>query len=201
MNHLKGGLKVLTGYLISLVVFIIFLYPFIGITKDNFYKWLPVYSIIFFLLMLVLIYTDIRKLAAKEKRPQYDLNPYPFKGFILGLIGFSPIILIELIYPLIVLDSETLVRIKHLALNTILGPLYFIIRFAGGTAAAYVIASLIVPLIAMLAYLAGYYGLGADKSLKASLNDRNASSTQEFKKSPWNPSTNENRDKVKKSKN
>lgn len=158
MNYIKGGLKVFFGYCISLLMFGVFLYVFISITGDRFSFWLPFYSFLFFLMMFLIIYSDLNKLAMKEKRPQYNLNPYPLKGFIFGLIGFSPFILLELIYPLINLNDDVLERIKHLALNTLLGPLYWVLRIFGSTTGAYIAVSLLVPLIAMLGYLSGHYG-------------------------------------------
>jgi len=188
MNYIKGGLKVLVGYLISLLIFVIFLYMFLSISKDNFYKWLPVYSFVLFLLMFAILYSDIKKLAVKEKRPQYGLKPYPLKGLVLGLIGFSPVIVLELVYPLISFDSDTLNKIKELVINTIMGPLYFAVRLAGGTTLAYAAASLIVPVIAMLAYLAGYHGVQPGKMFKRK---QPQPSEKTFQKSPWNPSVKE----------
>ena len=187
MNYIKGGLKVFTGYLMSLLVFVIFLYLFISVTKDSFYAWLPLYSFILFVLMFLIIYSDMRKLAVKERKPQYNLNPYPFKGLVLGLIGFSPLILLELVYPLLIFGSEPLNRVKHLVLNTLMGPLYFVVRLGNGSVWAYAAASLVVPVIAMLAYLAGYYGFELMKFFGIGKNKADGTAPK-FTKSPWNPS-------------
>jgi hypothetical protein len=194
-NYLKGGLKVLSSYIITLIFFIVFLYTFIVIAKDNFVDWLPYYSLINFLLLFVIIYTEYKRLGKKEKRPQYDLNPYPFKGLIYGIIGFLPVIILELIYPFISFNNEIYDRIKELALDAIMGPLYFIIKIGNRSIISYVIASLTVPVITMLAYLAGYYGFDL-KKLIGKKNDIKAT-TKQFKKSPWNPSVNENPKKSK----
>src|SRR5690554_1542045 len=93
-NHIKGGLKVLGDYGAGLLIYFILLYTFIAITGEGFSAWLPVYSFIMFSIMALILYSDMWSLAVKEKKPQYNLNPYPAKGFVLGLIGFFPIIII-----------------------------------------------------------------------------------------------------------
>jgi len=158
-DYIKNGFRIFIDYLISLVIFGVFLYTFLAITKDNYSKWIPIYSFIIFILLYFMVYSDLKKLAIKEKRPQYNLKPYPLKGLILGFIGFSPLIIIQLIYPLIVFEDPVANRIKELVLKTLLGPVYFMVRLFGGTTIAYVIASLLVPLVSMFAYMAGFYGL------------------------------------------
>ncbi len=162
-KYIKGSLKVLTNYCTFMIIFAVFLSMLIGIARENFISWLPVYSGAIFFLMMLVLYSDMKSIAVKEKRPQYNLSPYPFKGFILGVLGFSPFILLQLIYPLINLDNPLAARIKHLALNTLLGPVYVFIRLVGdlggGAIAAYAIASLTIPVIAMFGYMAGFYGI------------------------------------------
>lgn len=192
-DYIKNGLKALTGYLISLLIFGVFLYVFLSIAKESFSKWLPVYSFVFFLLMFAIIYSDYKRLAVKERKPQYNLNPYPVKGLLYGLIGFSPFILMELVYPLIILDNPAVNRLKEVAFKTLLGPLYWLIRLMGGTVAAYAAAALVVPVVAMLGYLAGFYGFELGKHFKTPAVNQG----QSFSKSPWNPSV-ENKAKSKK---
>jgi len=198
MNYIKNGLKVLFGYCISLLVFGIFIYVFISLAKDNMSMLLPFYSLLFFLMVFAIIYTDMKKLAEKEKKPQYDLHPYPLKGLIYGIIGFSPIILLEIVSVFLVFGDQMAERIKHLAINTLMGPLYFIIRLASGLPIGYILASLVVPLIALLGYLAGFYGFSITKHIKK---DKQGSATQAtFKKSPWNPTNKASSSPVKKKK-
>lgn len=185
MSYVKNGSKVLFGYLVSLLVFGIFIYVFISLAKDNMYVLLPYYSLLFFLLAFSIIYSDMKKLAEKEKKPQYDLKPYPVKGLVYGAIGFLPVALLEVISVFLVFGDQMADRIKHLAVNTLMGPLYFIIRMAGEAPIGYILASLAVPVIAMLGYMAGYYGFNVKKALKKT--DENQNTQQVFKKSPWNP--------------
>lgn len=198
MMNVKNGLKVLFGYCISLLVFGIFIYVFISLAKDNTGPLLPYYSLLFFLMAFSIIYTDMKKLAEKEKKPQYDLHPYPIKGLVYGLIGFAPIMLLEIISVFIVFEDQFAGRIKELAVNTLMGPLFFIIKAAGEHPIGYILASLTVPLIAMLGYLAGFYGFHITKAMKKE--DPNKSSQPVFKKSPWNPTNKASATPVKKKK-
>lgn len=162
-NYFKNGLKVFFDYCISLIIFVIFLYVFLGLTKDNYSFWIPLYSFINFLLLFSILYGDIKKVAMKEKRPQYDLKPYPMKGLFIGLIGFLPFFLLQLIYPLIIFNDPIYNRVKELVLKTLLGPVYFVVRLFGVTTLGYVVASLLIPIVSMLAYMAGYYGFELKK--------------------------------------
>ena len=198
MNYIKNGLKVLFGYCISLLVFGIFIYVFISLAKDNMSMLLPFYSLLFFLMVFAIIYTDMKKLAEKEKKPQYDLHPYPLKGLIYGIIGFSPIIVLEIVSVFLVFGDQVAERIKHLAINTLMGPLYFIIRLASEQPIGYILASLTVPLIALLGYLAGFYGFSITKHIKKE-KQSNASQAA-FKKSPWNPTNKASSSPVRKKK-
>lgn len=175
-NIIKGSLKVFANYLISLIIFVLFLYTFFLIVKENYSKWLPLYSGINFILMASIMYNDLKKLAKKEKRPQYALNPHPLKGLLLGVIGFLPVVIFEIVYIFLNFDNEIKNRIAELALKTILGPVYIFVRLIGGTTVGYILASLTVPVVAMLGYMAGYYGFELrDKKLKKKLVNNNVS--------------------------
>jgi len=149
-NLLKNSLKVLSDYAISLVIFGVFIVTFI--------EHRVIYSGVIFVIMCSIIYADMKQLAIKEKRPQYDLKPHTLKGLIFGLIGFSPFIILTLVYPHISFESELYNNLKRLIYNGLLGPVYFIAKLGGGSFAAYLTATLVVPVIAMLSYMAGYYG-------------------------------------------
>lgn len=166
-NYISGGLKVLITYCITLVIFVVFLFTVISLAKDNFGFWLSVYSFAMFLLLAAMVYSDMERLALKEKRPQYNLNPYLMKGLVYGLIGMIPFAVLEIIYPLINLGDPILERMKHLALNTLLGPLYGFIKLGNESAVAYVLALFIVPVIAMLGYMAGLKGFKLRKTKTA----------------------------------
>lgn len=157
-NYFKGALKVFVGYCTVLLIFVIFLITVLSLAKDNLGPWLSIYSFVNFLLLFLIIYSDMKKLAIKEKRPQYNLDPYPFKGFVYGAIGFLPFIAIQMIYPFLNFNDALFDRIKYLALNTLLGPLFVFIKLGGKTALSHIAASSLVPIVSMLGYMAGFYG-------------------------------------------
>lgn len=150
MNYLKGSLRVMADYCISLLIFSFFIITF--------FNHRIIYSFIIFLLFVFLLHSDIKRLAIKEKRPQYNLKPHPFKGLILGFIGFSPFIALVLVYPLITFNNSFYDNLKRVILNVLLGPLYFFVKLGGSTYTMYLAAMLIVPVATMISYLAGYYG-------------------------------------------
>lgn len=157
-EHLKGSLKVLTAYGAITLIFIVFLPIILNLMSDGSEYWLTVYSGVTFFLMLLMVYGDMKRLAEKERRPQYDLSHYVLKGLVLGLIGFLPVIILELLYPVIVFDDELKNRAKQLVLHTLMGPLFVIIKLGGKTFAAYALASAVVPVTSMLGYMAGLFG-------------------------------------------
>ncbi len=194
---IKNGMKILADYSMALIVFLIFLYPFFGLTKDNVYVWLPLYSAVFFIFAFAVIYADMKDLAKKEKRPQYELKPYPLKGAVYGLVGMAPVAVLVLVGALLHFSSFTADRIRHLIVNIILGPLYFVYRPLNESLTGYIISMLLLPLIAMLGYLAGFYGIeifGKVFRKKAAVQER------EFSKSPWNPTNNAKKSSGKKKK-
>lgn len=181
-NHLKGGLKVLGDYLAGLLIYFILLYTFIAITGDKFSEWLPVYSLVMFLLTALIIYSDMWGLAEKEKKPQYQLDPYPLKGLVLGFIGFSPLIIIQLVALFLNFKEPVFNSLKTAILqNILLGPLYFSLNLFGKTVIAHIITSLIIPILCMISYLMGFYGIEIKKAKKRVEVERK----QEL--SPWNP--------------
>lgn len=197
-NHIKGGLKVLGNYAAALLIYVILLYTFIAITGEKFSKWLPLYSFFMFILMVLMLYSDLWHLAAKEKRPQYELNHYPLKGLVLGLIGFLPIVIIELIAYFLNFEEPAFNNLKNVILDHIvLGPLSFSISLFGKTAIAYIITSLIVPVLSMIAYMMGYYGIQIKKVLGLK---KEESYERKQELSPWNPARKEIEDEKKKKK-
>ena len=185
MNYIKNSFKVLFGYLVSLLVFAIFIYVFISLAKDNISMLLPYYSLLFFFMAFAIVYTDMKKLAEKEKKPQYNFDPYPLKGLVYGFIGFLPVILIVVVSFFVTFGNQFADHLKHLAINTLMGPLFFIIRIASEAPLGYIAACLVIPVIAMLGYLAGFYGFNVTGYLKKKDNSKTAQPT--FRKSPWNP--------------
>jgi hypothetical protein len=184
-NYIRNGARILYNYVLSLILFVVFVYIFITIAGNNFGNLLPLYSFIIFLFTFFIIYSETRRLALKEKKPQNGLNPYPVKGLVYGAIGFLPIAVLEVVSVFITFGSEFGNNLKNIALNTIMGPLFFIIKPLGEKPLGYAAASLIIPVVSMLGYMAGYYGFSVMKSLKK---EDKKPKAKAFEKSPWNPS-------------
>ena len=184
-NYIKGGLKAIGNYGATLIIYVILFYAFMAITGESFDTWLPLYSCVMFVIMAVLLYTDMWHLAAKEKRPQYELSPYPLKGLVLGLLGVLPLVIIVVLGYSIVLSDEVLNALKLFVVErVILGPVYFIIALFNKTIIGYIVALLSIPLLAMLGYIFGYYGIQLGAKIKIK-NEVSYEKKQEL--SPWNP--------------
>lgn len=183
-NYIKNGLKILYNYALALVLFIVFVYIFITIAGNNFGNLLPLYSGIIFIFTFFIIYSETKRLGIKEKKPQNGLNPYPLKGLVYGIAGFLPIALLEVISVFISFGTEFANHLKHVAVNAIMGPVFFIIKPFDEKPLGYIIASLMIPLVSMLGYMAGYYNFELLKKFKKG----KKLEAKGFEKSPWNPS-------------
>lgn len=193
-KFIKTSIEILTSYLSILLIFVLFLYVFLSFAKDNYSKWIPFYSFIHFLLLYILIYPNMKKTAQKEKKyQQHENQAYPLKGFWYGVVGFSPFILISLLYVLYVLYFGYL-RPVEVAYKTLIGPIYWVARVFGLTIPGYVICLLVVPIIAGIAYLFGYYDIDVLKKL----GKKQPEQAKPFRKSPWNPSVKQEQNKKKK---
>lgn len=154
-KYKKGSLRVFIDYSIAIGFFIVFIVPL--------RKYLLI-SLIYFILMAMLFYSDISKFAEMEKKDPEQYQPHPLKGLILGFLGFSPFILIQLILPMIDFSVRTADFIfkfgtfRHTFIHILLGPFYFFIKVGGESTASYVISSLIIPVWATVCYALGYYG-------------------------------------------
>lgn len=183
---LRKALKTSIDYLVVLLIFLVFLYTFVAITGGKFTGWFPVYSIVNFIILFFILYSDYKQLAAKEKKPQYGLKSYPIKGLYLGIVGFIPMVVVFFILLMINIQDEALAKLMNLFADGVLGPVYFIVQAGGGTVVAYAAAILAVPAIVTLGYLAGYYdfsirgGLGKKKETVSKVD-------KAFEPSPWNP--------------
>ncbi|NLY18718.1 MAG: hypothetical protein GX045_07160 [Clostridiaceae bacterium] len=155
-SQIKRGLKVTGDYFISLLIFGVFSSIALSIFKDNMERGIFVFSIILFLIMSSMIYTGMIDTAIREKRPQYNINPPPYKGFLYGIIGTIPIFLIQLIYYTVRVPEEFL-TLKRRVLQAFTGPLYWLARFISREVWAYHLVLLVIPVIAGLGYLAGYH--------------------------------------------
>ena len=183
-NYIRNSARILYSYALTLILFIVFVYIFITMTGNNFGKLLPLYSLIVFIFSFFIIFSETKRLGLKEKKLLNGLNPYPIKGLVYGIIGFMPVAVLEVVSVFISFGTEFEDHLKHVAVNAIMGPLFFAIKLFDEKPLGYVIASLIIPVVAMLGYMAGYYGFDIKIFKKADKKPE----TKGFEKSPWNPS-------------
>lgn len=195
-QYIKSGARILYNYSMTLIFFLMFLYPFMSVTGDKFNSWLPAYCFIGFIFIAFLTYTDMKELAKKEKKPQYELDPKPWKGLVIGLTGFIPVALVVSVLALLRFEAEYAERIKHLVINGLIGPVYFVARLANESVIGYIAAVLLIPAVAAVGYLMGYYGIDIMKKLRK----KDQIQEKPFTKSPWNPSLNEDKTAKKKKK-
>jgi H+/Cl- antiporter ClcA len=86
---------------------------------------------------------------------------------------------------------------RHLFVNTLLGPLYFLFGAMNESVVGYILSLLMLPFIAMLGYLAGFYGISIIGKV---FWKKEAEQERTFTKSPWNPTNNAKKGSVKKKK-
>lgn len=197
--YIRKGLRVLYTYGVADLVFIVFLYPLLGLTKtrETFLAWLPWYSLLLFIFLFYVVYIDLKELAAREKKPVYNMHPYPLKGLVYGLIGAVPLaVVVAVLKFLVSFQDEIAENIKRVVVNGFLGPLLFVVKWGNDTELAYFVSILLIPVITMLGYLAGFYGI----NVKEKIFGKKPVPEKGFTKSPWNPTLNENKPKKKKKK-
>lgn len=164
-SQIKRGLKIFADYIVALIIFGVFSSVVVSLFKENLETGITVFSVVIFLIMMPVIYTDMRDIAFKEKRPQYNINPPPYKGFLYGVIGTLPILVIQLVYYLVSVPEDFL-TLKRRVLQAFTAPLYWLARLISHDEWAYHVVLLVIPLIAGLGYLAGFYNFYIMKKLK-----------------------------------
>lgn len=155
LSQIKRGLKVTIDYLLILVLFFIFSSIALGFVKDEASGVMFVLSVIVFLILFYTVYVDMRIMAFKEKRPQYEINPSPFKGLLYGAIGSVPLVVIQVIIMLIKVPEEWATFQKRLY-QSLGSPLYWLSRTFGNAPIHYLLSFVAVVLIAGIGYYAGY---------------------------------------------
>ena len=168
-SQIKRALRVTGDYFVSLVIFGIFSSIVFSIAKENIERGIYVFSIIIFLIMFSMIYSSMSGIAFKEKRPQYNINPSPYKGFLYCIIGVVPIFVVQLLYYLVdivVYIPKELFMVKRRILQAFTGPLYWLAKLISYEIWAYHVVLLVIPVIAGLGYLAGHYEFYIMKKLK-----------------------------------
>lgn len=155
VSQITRGLKLTISYGIVLVLFQVFLVPVISLAKDNIVGFMPYLSFAIFLMLFFSVYVEMRILAFKEKRPQYHINPSPYKGFLYGVIGIIPLVIIQTVLMLIRVPEDFAI-LKRRAYQAFSGPLYWFSKLLGNEPIHYVLSFLLVVLMAGLGYYAGH---------------------------------------------
>lgn len=154
-SQLKRGLKVTGDYFTMLVLFVVFALLALNFSNDGSAGFVPVFSFLVFLVTFYVVYVDMRTMAFKEKRPQYGINPSPFKGLFYGLIGVIPPIVLQIIVMSLSIP-EPLQTFQRRIYQGIGGPLYWFTRIIGTQPIHYFLSYVLVILIAGLGYYAGH---------------------------------------------
>jgi len=164
-SQIKRGLRITVDYVVALVIFGVFSSIIFSLFKNNIETGILIFSVLVFLIMAAMMYTDMIDTAFREKRPQYNINPPPYKGFMYGVIGTLPVLLIQLVYYLVSVPEELQI-FKRRVLQAFTAPLYWLARILSHDEWAYHAVLVIIPGIAGLGYLAGFYNFYILKKLK-----------------------------------
>lgn len=156
ISRLLRGLKVTGNYITALILFVVFTMPIITITGDSsLQNAMTAFSFLVFLFLFYIVYVDMRVMAFKEKRPQYNINPPPYKGIFYGIIGIVPLVLFQSV--LLALElHEDLQVLKRKLYQGFAGPLYWLSRLLGDAPVHYLISFAVLIVIAGLGYYAGF---------------------------------------------
>lgn len=155
-GFVKKSTTVALSYGAGIFVFMLFLAAPLGVERNR-YVWLTAYSFVFFVFTVSFTYTNTWKKGSSANVINAEKKPF-LMGLVYGLAGFSPLILIEILYFIFYpaqMGSFT-GNVMHAIFRCSFGPLYFIIRLLGYKWYAYVLATIVIPFVAAVGYFAGY---------------------------------------------
>ena len=165
---LKRSLKTTFSYGAGVFLFTFFLIAPISM-ENNRNTWIAVYSFVFFIFTCIFLYKQMWKEGERETRENGNEKPKWYKGLQYAIVGFSPFLVLEIIYFAIYpgLEATLGANILHAVFRCGFGPMYFMIRLLGYTWYSYLIASIIIPLIAFWGFLSGIGGTGIKSFISA----------------------------------
>lgn len=149
-KYLSGSWTVIKNYLFAMIFFCIF---FMG-----FYSKASLFSIAIFIIMVLLIYSELAHLTGVDKRKYGSVKFYD--GAIYALIGIAPIVIIQIVISQLNFNFET-INFEVLKVNLVKGfvaPMLFIVKLAHYSLLGYILSWSTIVLIAFLGYFAGYKG-------------------------------------------
>lgn len=149
-KYITGGWAVFKNYIFAMIFFYIF---FIG-----FYSKAGLFSVLIFLVLVLLLYSEMAHRAGVDKRKYGRVQP--IDGVLYGAIAVAPVIVLQLVILLLSFDL-TVINFETLKFNLIKGlaaPMLFIARAGGYSVWGYAIAWAAIVLFSGLGYFAGYKG-------------------------------------------
>ena len=160
-TFIKRSLKTAISYGAGVFLFTFFVIAPISM-ETNRSTWIAVYSLIFFIFTMIYLYKQMWKAGDSEKREAFGQPVSPLKGLLYGFAGFSPFLLLEILYFIIypVVTGTLAGNIFHAVFRCAFGPVFFIIKYLGYTWYSYLLASVVVPLMAFAGFSAGLKGTG-----------------------------------------
>lgn len=173
ISQLLRGLKVTADYITALILFLVFMMPVMTISQGSSLKnTMAAFSFLIFLFLFYLVYVDMRVIASREKRPQYNINPPPYKGVIYGIIGMIPLVLVQSVLITLKLSEDWQALIRRIY-QGFAGPLYWLSRLLGDAPVQYLVSFSILVVIAGLGYYAGYKEFYLVRFIREKLGVRN----------------------------
>jgi len=165
---LKRSLKTTFSYGAGVFLFTFFLIAPISM-ENNRNTWIAVYSFVFFIFTCIFLYKQMWKEGERETRENGNKKPKWHKGLQYAIVGFSPFLVLEIIYFAIYPGVEATfgTNILHAVFRCGFGPMYFMIRLLGYTWYSYLLASIIIPFIAFWGFLLGIGGTGIKSFISA----------------------------------
>lgn len=157
---IKTTFKILIDYISTLFLFCVFIISVLVIaTPETARPWLIGYSLVWFIMLMMMVYSRMKQVAQKEVVPQYELHPFPLKGFLYGFASMIPHFIVAILNSVLVFQNEITNARKLLVVKLFFGPLHAFVELTGDTPLSFYLVCIIIPVIAGVGYLAGYYGI------------------------------------------
>jgi hypothetical protein len=156
LSLIKRGFKLTTSYLVILILLLVFVLPILYFARDSISLVMFVFSFLLFLILARSFYLEMVSIAAKEKNPQFNINPSPYKGLLYGIIGIIPLIIIQSIIISIRVPEDFTILHRRIY-QGFSGPLYWFANLMGNEPVLYILSFILLIPAAGLGYYAGYH--------------------------------------------
>jgi len=157
-TFIRHALKVATDYVAMLFVFVIFSFPIISLSGDNPSTPVRWFSGLLFLGLFSLVYKDLWEIAVRERRPQYEINPKPLRGLLLGLAGISPVALVLIVIAVLPMTGLEILQLRMLQAVGV--PYYWVAKLMDASSPMHRVPFILLPfLTAFMAFIGYWAGL------------------------------------------